>query len=305
MRTKPINIQNDSQIMIQLACLSHQNNFHIIDLPYRLSSWALDSNENGQLWYEGDQLVAWAILQTPFWSVDFVIDPQFEESLFLIILDWVDQQASSLINSPYGRPSWYFHVFRDQLNRISTLENKGYRSQENIGEDSWSKVLMKRFNHPLKIMYKPKPGYIVRPLAGDEEIPSYVQLHQTVFGSKNMQASWRSRMRTIPQYFSDLDIVVESPDGRLVAFCIGWIMEDEHNQLHGQIEPLGCHPDYRHLALGRVALCEVMNRLLKRGVNSIRVETDNYRDTAFRLYQSFDFEVDRDVLIFRKDFYID
>lgn len=302
MRTKLINIQNDSQRMIQLACLSSQKNFHVYDLPYRLSSWALDSKENGQLWCKDDQLVAWAILQTPFWCVDYVIHPLFEESLFPIILDWVNQQAQSLINSPYGRPSWYCHVFRDQLNRISTLENNGYRSQENIGEDSWSKVLLRRFNHPLKIMYKPKLGYIVRPLAGNDEVPAYVQLHQTVFGSKNMQASWRSRILLNPQYFSDLDMVVESPDGRLVAFCIGWIMEDELKQLHGQIEPLGCHPDYRHLALGRVALCEVVNRLLKRGVNSIRVETDNYRDTAFRLYQSFDFEVDRDVLIFRKDF---
>lgn len=208
-----------------------------------------------------------------------------------------------LSGTPYNRPSWYVQVFYDQLNRIMALEQSGYQSQADMGEDSWSKVLMRRSSVPLEKKHLPKPGFIVRPLAGESEVSAYVKLHQTVFGSKNMQETWRFRILQQPHYRPNLDIVVQAPGGNLAAFCIGWIMEDIKGNLQGQIEPLGCHPNYRQFALGRVALCEVMDRLLQIGAQSIWVETDNYRDTAFRLYQSLGFEVEKQVMVFRKDFY--
>lgn len=302
MKTKVLNFPDDIQYLIDLALLSRQNNFHLYDLTYRLSSWAMDSAENGLLWFYDGQLVAWAILQTPFWSLDFVIHPTYEKDLLPIILEWADQQAIIILDSPFGRPSWYIYVFNDQFDRIAALEKAGYQSQSNVGEDSWSKVLMWRSNQALEKKHLPKPGFVVRPLAGEKEVPAYVHLHQTVFGSKNMRLEWRTRFLQQPHYHPDLDIVVQAPEGTLAAFCIGWIMEDNHGNLQGQIEPLGCHPDFRHYALGRVALCEVIDRLIKMGVETISVETDNYRDTAFRLYQSVGFEVEKKVLVFRKDF---
>ena len=65
---------------------------------------------------------------------------------------------------------------------------------------------------------------------------------------------------------------------------------------------MGCHKDYRRYALGRVALAEVMRRMQALGVESILVETDNYRNTALALYESLGFHVIQDVLVFRKDY---
>jgi len=302
MKTKVLNFPDDLQALIDLALLSSKNNFHIYDLPYRMSSWAVDSTENGQLWFCDDQLAAWAILQSPFWSLDYVIHPEYEDVLFPVILDWADHQVNLLSGTPYNRSSWYIQIFSDQLNRITALEQAGYQSQSNVGEDSWSKVLLRRSNQPLEKKYLSKPSFIVRPLAGEYEVPAYVHLHQTVFGSKNMRVDWRTRILQLPHYQSDLDIVVQAPDGTLAAFCIGWIMEDIQGNPQGQIEPLGCHPNFRQFALGRVALCEVIDRLIQMGVQSIWVETDNYRDTAFRLYQSLGFEVVKQVMVFKKDF---
>jgi len=301
MKTQSLSYPHEIPAMIDLALMSSQSTFHIFDLPYRLSSWALDSSMNAQLWYEGDQLIAWVILQTPFWSLDYVIHPQYEDICLPNILTWADQQAQLLLNSSYGRPVWYTQVFSDQINRIAHLESAGYRSQANVGEDSWSKVLMHRSNQPLEKKHLPKAGFTVRPLSGENEVTAYVQLHQTVFGTTNMQAAWRSRTLKQSNYTPDLDIVVQAPDGTLAAFCIGWIMQDKEGNIHGQIEPLGCHPKFRHFALGRVALCEVVDRMIHRGVHSIWVETDNYRDTAFRLYQSTGFAVNKQVLVFSKE----
>jgi ribosomal protein S18 acetylase RimI-like enzyme len=288
---------------IRMAALSSEcaeQNPHVIDLPYRLSSWALDDPENTQLWFdEKGELLAWAVLQTPFWTVDYACQPQVENDLHARLLAWADRRARAALSTPGGRPAWFVMVFPHQLNRIADLKGAGFKCQADVGEDSWSKVLMQRSSEmPVKI-YNPPAGFVLRPLAGEKEVAGYVDLHQATFESKNMTFEWRSRTLKHPAYRPELDVIVEAPDGRLAAFCICWF--DEHTR-QGHVEPLGCHKDFRKYALGRVALAEGLRRLQALGAKEIFVETDNYRNTAFRLYQSFDFEVLRDVLVYRKDY---
>ena len=96
-------------------------------------------------------------------------------------------------------------------------------------------------------------------------------------------------------------MVAGAADGGLAAFCIGWLPEDENGK-RGQIEPMGVHPDFRHLGLGRAILSEGLRRLYEQGAQEIFVETDSYRDAAFALYESVGFRVAKDVLVFRKDY---
>jgi ribosomal protein S18 acetylase RimI-like enzyme len=286
--------------MVSLVNKFPSGYLHVTDLPYRFSSWALDELENVGLWFNEDRgLVGWAILQTPFWEIDYFCHPDFELNLHGEILAWAEQRAIASIDTRYGHPSWYINVFPEQVNRIKDLEKAGFKSQANAGEDSLSKVLLRRsIQTPVKI-YQPPAGFVVRPLKGESEIEQYVELHRSVFESKNMTADWRRRILTQPAYKPELDIVVESPDGRLAAFCIGWISE---NFLNGRVEPLGCHKDFRRYALGRVALSEGMHRLQTLGAKNIFVETDGYRSTALHLYESFDFQIYQNVLVFRKDY---
>jgi ribosomal protein S18 acetylase RimI-like enzyme len=296
----PFSSEQDKALMSALARQFSENNLHVIDLPYRLSSWALDNPENISLWFDENQhLVAWAVLQTPFWTIDYVCHPAAELNLHQEILSWADQRASITVNTTHGRPAWFIMAFSGQHNRIRDLENAGFKCQSDVGDDSWSKVLMRRSSRtPVKV-FEPRSGFTVRPLAGEQEVNSYVELHQSVFESKNMTVDWRIRTLQHPDYRPDLDLVVESPDGRLVAFCICWF---DRNSRAGHVEPLGSHKDFRQYALGRVALSEGLHRLQSLGAQNIFVETDNYRNTAFRLYESFDFQVIQDVLVYRKDY---
>jgi mycothiol synthase len=299
---RPISSDADKLKMTALARQFAEENLHVIDLPYRLSSWALDDPGNTGLWFDpGQRLVAWAVLQTPFWTVDLVFDPAAEGSLHSEILAWADRRACAALNTAYGHPAWFVNVFSGQTERIHDLEAAGFKCQADVGENSWSKVLMRRsIPSPIKV-FKPPAGFTVRPLAGVKEVEAYVELHRSVFESKNMTVDWRLRTLKHPAYRPDLDIVVESPDGRLGSFCIGWFDEVTSS---GHIEPLGCHTDFRRYALGRVALSEVLHRLQEAGAKSILVETDNYRNTAFQLYESFDFQIIQEVLVYRKDFNI-
>lgn len=299
----PISNEAEKHQMHALANRYPSGCLHVTDLPYRLSSWALDDPDNVGLWFDiNRQLVAWAVLQTPFWEIDYVCHPDVEMDLHPEILTWADHRALALTDTPYGHPSWYINVFPGQVERIRDLEKAGFKSQANVGEDSLSKVLLRRsVQVPVKI-HKPPLGFVVRPLAGEKEVESYVELHRSVFESKNMTEEWRHRTLKDPAYNPELDVVVESPDGKLVAFCICWISE---NCLDGRVEPLGCHKDFRRYALGRVALSEGLHCLQTLGAKNIYVETDKFRNTALRLYESFDFQVIQEVLVYRKDYKVE
>jgi mycothiol synthase len=290
----------DKYRMSALAGQFPAGNLHVTDLPYRLSSWALELPDNVSLWLDENQrLLAWAVLQTPFWTIDVVCHPDAEPDLHPEILAWADRRARMLRNTAFGLPAWFIDVFSGQTRRIQDLEAAGFACQSDVGEDSWSKVLMQRsIQTPVRV-YNPPPGFLVRPLAGESEVPAYVGLHQAVFESRNMRVDWRMRTLQHPDYRPELDLVVVSPDGRLGAFCICWF--DALSRV-GRVEPLGCHKDFRCHALGRVALSHGLQRLQSLGAQSLLVETDNYRNTAFQLYESFGFQVIQNVLVYRKEY---
>jgi ribosomal protein S18 acetylase RimI-like enzyme len=293
----------DQADMIALAAKYPKVNFRLIDLPYRLSSWALDDPANVGVW-ENDQgnMVGWSVLQTPFWELDFSCGTEVEDILLPEILAWASKRAKEIVNTDYGHPLWFVNVFDDQIQRIRMLEEDGFASQADVGEDSLSKTFfLHDFKAPLKAYPAPK-DFTVQTLSGQREVEAYVEMHREVFESKNMTSEWRSRTLRAPGYNSELDIVVEAPDGKLAAFCIGWQMKNLDGIKVGQIEPLGCRAAYRHLALGRVALAEVLHRMKSIGIQKVFVETDSYRNTAYRLYESMGFEKIRYVQVFRKDF---
>jgi len=161
---------------------------------------------------------------------------------------------------------------------------------------------MARSGHEEIPRYPLPAGFTLRLLAGESEVETYVALHRAVFQTKNMTVEWRKRTLIHPDYIPELDIVVVAPDGRLAAFCIGWLDKSPGGENIGQIEPLGCHSDFRRYALGRVALCEILRRLQQLGAGQIFVETDSYRNTAFRLYESVGFRVLRHGLVYGKDY---
>jgi ribosomal protein S18 acetylase RimI-like enzyme len=279
-------------------------NLHVADLPYRFSSWAFDYPDNVGLWVdaEGQQLLAWAVMQTPFWTIDCACHPSADRNLHRQILAWADRRACQILDTPGGRPAWFVNVFADQADRIRDLEEAGFASQADVGADSWSKVLMQRPAEATPLNYSLPAGFVIRPLAGESEAEAYVELHRAVFESRNMTAEWRARTLRHPAHIPDLDLVAIASDGRLAAFCVCWLDKNSGGEADGQIEPLGVHVDFRGLGLGRAILAEGLRRLQLYGAGQIYVETDNYRNAALELYESAGFQALQDVLVYRKDY---
>ena len=100
---------SDEKDKYEMSALAEQfaaDNLHVIDLPYRLSSSSLEDPENVALWFNGEQvLVGWAVLQYPFWTLDYACHPSAESRLHGEILAWADRRAQAILNTPTAHPA--------------------------------------------------------------------------------------------------------------------------------------------------------------------------------------------------------
>lgn len=288
--------------LLEMAALVRwypEHHLHVVDLPYRLASWAFDHAENAHLWRDQDgRLAGWAVLQTPFWTVDIACRPDCLGQLYPAILTWADAAARHLLDTPFGRPAWFVNVYPHQAAYIAALAAAGWACQADVGEESWSQVLLARqSSSPLPQASLPS-GYTLRLLAGESEIDSYITLHQAVFDPKNMTVAWRRRTLLQPEYRPDLDLVVATPTGELAAFCIGWLSPDRRL---AQVEPIGVASEHRRLGLGAALLAACLERMHTFGAQLVYVLTDNNRGPALELYESLGFRAQELVQVYRRD----
>jgi ribosomal protein S18 acetylase RimI-like enzyme len=116
-----------------------------------------------------------------------------------------------------------------------------------------------------------------------------------------MSAEWRTGITRSPWYRNNLDLIVSSPDGRVVACCAAWPGELRQRRV-GEIEPLAVHPDFRGLRLGRAVLGEVMRRLAADGVAGVFVEPWDDNLGAVHAYESLGFAPTIKVPAFAKQY---
>jgi mycothiol synthase len=294
----------DLSRMAALVRLQPTENLHVVDLPYRLSSWAFDDPNNCALWEDHrGNLLAWAALQPPFWTIDYALHRRAPALLHEHILQWAEHRAQAVQGTRFERPAWFVNVFDWQHQLQVELERRGFASQANVGDNSWSKIVFLRSSDALPQPAPLPTGFTIRPLRGMDEMGAYVALHRAVFESENMTVGWRKQTLQHPDYQPDLDLVVEDGAGKLAAFCIGWFADSGlAGQPSGQIEPFGVRADLRRTGLGRALLTACLQRLAQRGARQIAVETDDYRDAAYRFYEAIGFRPAHKVLVYRKDY---
>lgn len=294
--------------MLRLTWEHPVGHAHVIDLPYRLASWALNNPGNVGLWEDASgQLVAWAVLQTPFWTVDYALHPAAPPDAFATLLTWVDGQAPALLNTQYGHPTWFVALTGEQAARRRDLAEAGYVAQD-TGDEAWSQVTFALADGVALPPCPLKEGFTLRPLGGEGEAAAYVALHREVFGTENMTVDWRNAVLRQFAYRPDLDLVIADAGGELVAFCIGWLghlpaADGERSTVVGHIEPIGVRQDVRNRGLAWSILAEEVRRLRAQGAGRVLVQTDNYRDRAYAFYQAAGFQVVENITIFRKEFH--
>jgi mycothiol synthase len=134
----------------------------------------------------------------------------------------------------------------------------------------------------------PPSGAVVRPIDPERELEERVALHREVWTNSAVTPDSYQRMRAVPGYSPDLDIVAVLPGGAFASYCICWF---DAVSGCGEFEPVGTRAAYRRQGLGKAVVEEGLRRLRSRGARSALVYCSGMNPAAQLLYQSAGFAI--------------
>ena len=89
-------------------------------------------------------------------------------------------------------------------------------------------------------------------------------------------------------YVGENNLFVRSPDGHGASACVIWF---DHENKVGLFEPVGTHPNYQKMGLGKAVLYEGLRRMQAAGMQTAIVSTNLDNIAAIALYRSVGFEI--------------
>ncbi|GIG61914.1 hypothetical protein Lfu02_62860 [Longispora fulva] len=194
------------------------------------------------LWESGGETVAWGGLHLPG-ELSLLVDPARPE-FTAEVLDW----AGSLATGPLT-----VTVLDAERHLIDVLTGRGFVPADLDGPFF---LALSRSLADLPPVPALPDGFVVRPVRGERDVDRRVAVHAEVWAPSALTADrWRTLTAGWP-YSAEFDLVVEAPDGRFVAYCMGWY--DAVNR-SGEFEPVGTVPGYRRRGLSRAVGLAVLH----------------------------------------------
>jgi len=232
----------------------------------------------------GHALLGWALFSPRFRAFDLFVHPtERGAACFKRMLTWTVGRAVEIIAAQGGHNIQTMWVSEHDAELIGLLKGLGFAQAE-----SFMCYSTRSLAEPIPELALP-PGYAVRNVAGEHEATHRAAASHAAFESsrpfEQYRDSYRAFMRS-PVYTPELDIVAVAPDGRCGAFCICWL--DQVNRI-GLFEPVGTHPDFRQLGLGKAVLLEGLRRMRARGMTAVMVCVEHGNPAAQRLYAAVGF----------------
>jgi ribosomal protein S18 acetylase RimI-like enzyme len=220
-----------------------------------------------RLWLDGETLAGWAWMTNALdldWQVRPTHRPLLDE-----ILEWAHAPERTVV-----RPH--------NVDAIERLRRHGLELDESA---PWIRVNVR------DLADLPEPavpdGYGVRTVA-DGDHASRAAAHRSAFHPSRFTDAVYESVRAAWPYRSDLDCVVEAPDGTIASFTLAWF--DDVNGI-GELEPVGTHSDHLRRGLARAANLFALHRLKALGATRCLVGCRG--DAAYpipcKLYESIGF----------------
>ena len=269
--------------------------WHAGDLAWGqfLMSIRFDLAANIRLWQdERGQLAgfAWFNPSDCFLLMQYQSGPN-QQPVSEAMLAWGHARHAETVNSlraagsagaESAPPPLITSAFEDDADRMAWLKGQGLKRGPR------SMVL---FRQPLAGEL-PAPrlpeGFTVRQVAGDEEIAQRASAHREAFHPSRITDEHYHRLRRLPEYEADLDLVAVAADGTVASFCLCWL--DPVNKV-GLFEPVGTRPAFQRQGLAKGVLAEGLRRMRSGGMESAIVCANHSNAPAQKLYASLGFEI--------------
>jgi ribosomal protein S18 acetylase RimI-like enzyme len=228
------------------------------------------------------KLIGFAVFDSFYRSLDMQVHPSaWGNGTAENMLAWVEAQAAASpqpdVQPP---PPLTTSAVETDLACIAFLERCGF-----VRSESYLVQMTRSLDVPIP---EPAPpvGFTVRGMSGAHEHVARASLHRSVFHPSRVTDEAYPRLMNMPGYDPELDVVAVAADGTLAAFCICWA--DQINGV-GIFEPVGTHPAFRRMGLGRAVMTEGLRRMRSQGLHTAMVTTGGRADEPLRLYESVGF----------------
>ncbi len=185
----------------------------------------------------------------------------------------------------------------DDSQRLAFLERFGF-----VRADIQSLHMVRSLHDPIPSPQLPV-GFHIRPVAGEQEVEALVALHRAAFGTKYMTVAERLAMMRVPEYELALDLLAIAPGGKLAAYCMCSISQEENERTgrqEGYTDPIVTHPDYQRLGLARALMLTGLLELKRRGMETAVLGTSSKNIAMQRTAEAVGFQVQSTKLWFSK-----
>ena len=178
-------------------------------------------------------------------------NPELEEQMITL----AEQRLAP--EEPDGR-KLVLRTSGDDTLREDLLRGRGY------DRGAWTEHKRSRvLDAPLPELVPP-PGYSVRALGGEEELPSRSWASWRAFHPEDPDEDydgweWYGKIQRMPLYRRDLDIVAVTADGEVATL---WYDDVTRS---GYFEPVGTVPEHQRRGLATAVMLEAMRRLQQMG----------------------------------------
>jgi GNAT superfamily N-acetyltransferase len=148
------------------------------------------------------------------------------------------------------------------------------------------------------------PGeYKIRSMKDETDLPkrgwaSWLAFHsdEPVENYQNDEGEWYKKIIKTPMYRRDLDIVAESKNGEIVAFCTVWFDDVTRT---GYFEPIGVMPEHQKKSLGKAVMAYAMQSL--KDVGGIAATVAGFSEEANKLYSYMMPEKEKEMYLWIKE----
>ncbi|MBN2051818.1 MAG: GNAT family N-acetyltransferase [Spirochaetales bacterium] len=185
----------------------------------------------------------------------------------------------------------------DDREKVAFLEDCGFRRQ-----NLRTLHLLRSLDQPIPEPRLPE-GFSVRVVEGEHEAAALVELHRAAFGTEEMTVEERLAMMRVPGYNREMDLLVVAPDGRLAAYCLCSISEEENERTGrkaGYTDPVATRPEYRRLGLAKALLLTGLRALKARGMDTAALGTSSENESMLKAAESVGFRIESSWLWYAK-----
>lgn len=232
-----------------------------------------------RLWFEHEDLIAWTWLRTRG-GLDLEVVPERrqDERLWTEMLDAVEAAVADRRRAGDELEEVYTWFVDDVERMTERLQARGFVPSQEPGGHV---LLADLISLPDPV---PQPGYVLTYVADDGDVEARVESHRAAFAPSDLTVPMYHRVRRTWPYRPELDRIVKTSEGEVVACCTAWL--DERNRA-GLLEPVSTHPAHQNRGLGRLVVADALRALRHTGATVTQVGTSGMAAQAAYMAAGF------------------